>query len=235
MTTMGRVRHGPKLPYELVAGVIPCPDGWLVASAKLQGVTIAPELPRMLDSFMDVLDERPSFSVVGLYAPVGLLDHPVQGGRTCEQEARTLLGAGMAGAVRSAPVRASLNNKRPGLAGVELAHRYAEVAEQMGPYRQRTVFEVHPELSFFQLNGDQSLDHPKRSAQGRQERRLLLEAKIAGVERILESRVKGVGKNHLLDATACLWTARRILGRAMTRLPVDPEWDSEGLRMEIVR
>jgi hypothetical protein len=32
-----------------------------------------------------------------------------------------------------------------------------------------------------------------------------------------------------------MWTARRILGRAMTRLPLDPEWDSQGLRMELVR
>jgi predicted RNase H-like nuclease len=235
MPTTGRVRHGPTLPYELVAGVVPCQAGWLVASAKLQGVTIAPELPRMLDSFMDVLDERPSFSVIGLYAPVGLLDHPVQGGRTCEQEARALLGARGARAIRSAPARAALNSAQPDLAGVQLAHRYAEVAREMGPYRQRTVFEVHPELSFFQLNGDQPLNHSKRSAQGRQERRLLLEARIPGVERILEARVEGAGRNNLLDATACLWTARRILGRAMTRLPMDPEWDSEGLRMEIVR
>jgi predicted RNase H-like nuclease len=220
------------LPYELVAGVIPCQDGWLVASAKLQGITIAPELPRLLGSFMDVLDERPAFSVVGLYAPVGLLDNPVQGGRTCEREARTLLGSRMAGAIGSAPDRASLSGNAD---GIQLAHRFAEVAEQMGPYRQRTIFEVHPELSFYQLNGDQPLEHKNRSADGREERLNLLKARIPGVERILEARVPGVRKAHLLAATACLWTARRILGRAMSRLPLDPEWDSQGLRMEIVR
>jgi hypothetical protein len=32
-----------------------------------------------------------------------------------------------------------------------------------------------------------------------------------------------------------LWTARRIFARAGTRLPTDPEWDEEGLRMEFVR
>jgi predicted RNase H-like nuclease len=32
-----------------------------------------------------------------------------------------------------------------------------------------------------------------------------------------------------------MWTARRIVSRAITRLPEDPEWDSQGLRMEIVR
>jgi predicted RNase H-like nuclease len=39
----------------------------------------------------------------------------------------------------------------------------------------------------------------------------------------------------LLDAAALLWTARRISARAGTRLPADPEWDVEGLRMEFVR
>jgi predicted RNase H-like nuclease len=237
MFMMGRGRHSPNLPYEVVAGVIPCEDGWLVASAKLQGVTIAPELPRMLGSFMDVLDERPAFSVVGLHAPVGLLDHPVQGGRTCEREARALLGRRTAGYIRSAPARTTLNGNGHAVdvGSAALAHRYAEVAQEMGPYRQRTVFEVHPELSFYQLNGDQPLEHTKRSAQGRQERHTLLEARIPGVERILEARLKRVRRHHLLDATACLWTARRILGRAMTRLPMDPEWDSQGLRMEFVR
>jgi predicted RNase H-like nuclease len=227
--------HGPNLPYELVAGVIPCEEGWLVASAKLQGVTIAPELPRMLASFTDVLDERPSFSVIGLHAPVGLLDDPVQGGRSCEREARTLLGARLAGSIRSAPARAIFNGAEAAADRVHLAHRYAEVAREMGPYRQRTVFEVHPELSFYQLNGDRPLEHKKRSAQGRRERSALLSTKIPGVERILDSRVPGARRGHLLDATACLWTARRILGRAMTRLPADPEWDSQGLRMEFVR
>jgi len=32
-----------------------------------------------------------------------------------------------------------------------------------------------------------------------------------------------------------LWTARRAAGRAMQRFPADPEWDSTGLRMELVR
>jgi predicted RNase H-like nuclease len=138
----------------------------------------------------------------------------------------------MAGAIGSAPDRASLNGNAD---GIELAHRFAEVAEQMGPYRQRTIFEVHPELSFYQLNGDQPLEHKKRSAEGWEERRTLLKARIPGVERILDARVPGVRKAHLLAATACLWTARRILGRAMSRLPLDPEWDSQGLRMEMVR
>jgi predicted RNase H-like nuclease len=120
-----------------------------------------------------------------------------------------------------------------------LLPHYSEVAREMAPYRQRTVYEVHPELSFFQLNDDQPLGSSKRSAAGRSQRRQLLERRIPGVERILDSSLpssnRQLRQDQLLDATACLWTARRILARAVTRLPADPVWDSQGLRMEIVR
>jgi len=38
-----------------------------------------------------------------------------------------------------------------------------------------------------------------------------------------------------MDAAGLLWTARRIAGKAITRLPMDREWDDQGRRMEIVR
>jgi predicted RNase H-like nuclease len=240
MSMMGRPQHGPTLPYSLVAGVLPCGRAWLVASAKLQGSTIAPEQPRLLASFADVLDERPGFSAVGLYAPVGLLDDTVVGGRTCDREARALLGRRRGAAIRSAPSRGVLQNGSTNGSHADGPGRYfeaaaREVAREMAPYRQRTVFEVNPELTFYQLNDDRPLQYRKRSMHGQRERRELLETKIPSVERILDARIAGVRRSHFLDATACMWTARRILGRAMARLPLDPEWDNEGLRMEIVR
>jgi predicted RNase H-like nuclease len=232
----GPLRHGPMLPYNLVAGVVPCSKGWLVAGAKVLGVTIAPELPRLLPTFLEVLDDRPAFSVVAVYAPVGRIDKVARGGRSCEREARVLLGPRRGAAIRSAPPRPTADEDH-GLPEPPrgLAERYEEVERDMAPYRQRTVFEVHPELTFFQLNEDQPMRYPKRSLEGRQERRALLETKIAGVDRVLDADIPGVRRTHLADAAACMWTARRILGRAMTRLPLDPEWDSRGLRMELVR
>ena len=53
----------------------------------------------------------------------------------------------------------------------------------MAPYRQRTVFEVHPELSFFQINGDVPLRWTKKFEVGREERRALLIKKIPGIDR----------------------------------------------------
>ena len=42
-------------------------------------------------------------------------------------------------------------------------------------------------------------------------------------------------QSHMVQAAGLLWTARRASGRAINRLPVDPTWDTEGLRVELVR
>jgi predicted RNase H-like nuclease len=233
--------HGPNLPYKLVAGVIPCRGGWLVASAKLAGVTIAPEDPRILEGFTAVLDDKPSFTVIALHAPVGFLEKAEPGGRRCDREARALLGPRRGAAVRSAPsweaFAAQASGQTGGLDAVtaKLLPRYGEVAAEMAGYRQRTIFEAHPELSFYQLNDDRPLRYSKRFATGRQERRELLLSRISGIDRILDAEIRGATAAHLLDAAACLWTARRTIARAATRMPADAEWDSQGLRMEFVR
>jgi predicted RNase H-like nuclease len=113
--------------------------------------------------------------------------------------------------------------------------KIAEMDKAIAPYWQRTVYEVHPELSFFQLNGDVACRAPKRTLTGQGERADLLKARLPGVERIIDRALSGVGRYQLLDAAVCLWTARRVLSRAVSRIPEMPEWDAQGLRMEIVR
>ena len=233
-------RPGPDLPYSIVAGVTPCAPGWLVASAKLHGATFAPEAPRVLASFAEVLDERPSFSVIALNAPIGYVDDSLVGGRTCDRMARALLGR-RGSTVHNAPTRASLQEgavvTEDHLDAISsaLLPRYREVAAEMAPYRQRTVYEVHPELSFFQINGDMPLRWTKKFEVGREERRALLVKRIPGIDRVLDAELDDAPLARLLDVSALLWTARRIFAHAGTRIPIDPEWDQEGLRMELVR
>ncbi len=238
--------RGAQLPYKVVAGVVPCAGGWLAATAKLQGVTIAPESPQVFREFIDVLDYKPAYQVIALFAPIGLLEEPVPKGRSCDRAARVLLGRPRSGAIASAPVRPVLSCASYGDAvaanGGHLSPvrwrqmpRIAEVDKAIAPYWQRTVFEVHPELSFFQLNEDQPVRYPKHTGVGIEERRALLSARLPGVERIIDASLPRITRPQLIDAAACLWTARRIVSRAISRLPEDPEWDSVGLRMELVR
>jgi predicted RNase H-like nuclease len=231
--------RGPDLPYSVVAGVTPFSDKWLVASAKLAGSTFAPEPPKIYDTFLEVLSERPAFAVIVVNVPIGFLDTPKMGPRTCDRQARALLRR-RGTAVHNAPSRAVFEGRveegQDGLDAVTrtMMPRYREVADEMSPYRQRVVYEGHPELSFFQLHKDTPLKRSKVIAEGKEERRVALEDKIRGSERYLDEGAVAAPQKHVYDSFALLWTARRVWGHAAKRIPVEPEWDSEGLRMEIV-
>ncbi len=232
-------RGGPPLPYKVVAGMTPCPNGWLVAPAKLQGATFAPEDPRIYTKFAEVFDEHPSFEVVALNSPVGYPDEPNQL-RECDRVARALLGRRSI-TVRRPPMRATVESgiplvdERLDAVTLVLLPRLAEVAQEMLPYRQRTIYESHPELSFLVINGDQPLRYPKHSDEGAEERRALLVKRVPGIQRVLGAQLPKVTYAHLCDVSALLWTARRIAAKAATRIPENPEWDAEGLRKEYVR
>lgn len=239
--TIGVVsRRGPELPYNLVAGVKPCSGGWLVAAAKLHGTTFAPEEPRVLETFAEILDQKPAFASITVGVPIGYLEKFVPGGRACDREARVLLGSRRGSAVRSAPIRSQVEEDGALPEGLDaitrtLLPRYREVAAEMQPYRQRTVYEVSAEMSFYQLNDDVPLRWSKRTEAGQLERRELLARRIPGSDRILDAKLPRVPSSHLLDVAAFMWTARRIFAKAGTRIPEDPQWDESGLRMEIVR
>lgn len=234
------IQRGPTLPYHLIASVTPCPAGWLVQGAKIQGATFAPERVRTYRTFIEVLDERPAYELLVLNAPVGYRGHPNDEPRTCDVEARHLLGVRGA-AVHNAPSRPVLTGmmtwREGGLDAVTatLLPRYREVASEMSPFRQRVVYEGNPELSFYQLNRDAALRRSKRLVAGRDERYDVLNAHLpGGIAGFLSDPPAGVAPRHQLDALALLWSARRVWGHGARRIPREPEWDSEGLRMEFV-
>jgi predicted RNase H-like nuclease len=232
-------RRGPDLPYDLVAGVTPCGPSWLVAPAKLHGIHFAPEDPQLISPFSEVLDQRPGYSIIALNAPIGYLDKAKPRGRTCDREARTLLGK-RGSSIQSAPIRSETNEleflpDHLDAISLTLLPRYREVAAEMAPFRQRTVYEVHSDMSFYEMNGSEPLRWSKHSEKGLDERRALLERKIPDVRRILDAELQGASLSHLLDVAAFMWTARRVFAKAAIRLPADAEWDEMGLRMEIVR
>lgn len=230
-------RGGPELPYQVIAGVVPSNSGWLVASCKIAGVTLSIEEPMIFDNFAEVLDYKPAFSVIGVHAPIGFLDEATPKGRECDQLAREMLGPRRGASIRSAPSRALLRGEVD--SGVDavtgiLLHHYRELSEEIAPYRQRTVYSVEPELTFYELNHDKPLQYSKRSEYGREERKALLFGRLDQVDRILCAELPRVKESRLIDVAACMWSARRIFAKIGHRIPENPEWDSEGLRMEII-
>ena len=90
------------------------------------------------------------------------------------------------------------------------------------------VFEVHPEVAFWRLNGARALDQPKK-VKGRcyepglaLRRRLLVDAGFppAAVNALPP---KGAGPDDLLDALACAAIARRIHAGVAQPFPDPPE------------
>lgn len=243
----GARRPGPDLPYKLICGVEPCPGGWLVAAGKLVGSQLAPEEPRVVKSFRDIVENIPNYTVIAAHIQIGLPSKPMRGGRTCDRQARQILGWPRMAAVSSAPATASLaalnnydraaklNGGHLDVVTWQLLPKIAEVAEVVQPYHQRMLYEVQPELVFHHLNSDHPLKRSKRTPAGVEEREALLRQRVPSSVRVLDAKVRGASKRHLVDACADLWSARRILGKGAIRLPENPEWNDEGLRMEIMR
>lgn len=104
----------------------------------------------------------------------------------------------------------------------------------MGPADQERVRECHPELAFLRLAGE-PLVQSKRTAEGLERRRRLLEAAGIDTSRLLTGLDRRMAAaDDLFDAAAICLTAGRIAAGSATRLPAgDPPADGRGLRMEI--
>jgi predicted RNase H-like nuclease len=195
-----------------------------------------------------LLEEQPRPAVIAVDVPIGL---PEDGARSCDVEARRAVGP-RRNSVFPAPLRKVLlaanqgdfPNLRAQVDGKRLSPhiwsvvpRILEVDEllRQDPSLQQTVREVHPELSFAMMNGGTPMKHPKKSAEGRDERAAILTRYFGDVVQRALSDVRRLrcASDDLLDAFAALWTAGRILrGEAIT-LPENPPRDAYGLRMEI--
>ncbi len=184
----GSVASRSALPYQILAGVEPVRGGWLVAPGNLQGITLAPQPSYVLESLADVLDYRPSFTVVALHAPVGAPDEAGEW-READLAARDRLGRRRAAVVR-APSRAVLEAKSfeearqidPSLDIVQWRSlaKAAEAIREVQSWRQRIVWEVHPELALMEMNDGEPVEYGRRTQHGRKVRRELLITKLPG-------------------------------------------------------
>ena len=228
-----------------VIGVDGCPAGWIA-------VRWAERLTHHLClSFAEVL--ALDAVVIAVDMPIGI---PELSGRSAERDVRSRLGgrqssvfsiparaAGMCGDYREACAANLAHSVPPKKVAKQSFHLFPKIREidaLMTPALQSRVHEVHPELAFWALNGEQALPLPKKVKSrphppGLDLRRRLLRAAGFPLDLLppLSYRAVDVGPDDILDACACAWSARRIHDGTSVRFPAHPPRDVKGLRMEI--
>jgi predicted RNase H-like nuclease len=237
-----------------VAGVDGCRAGWVAVLLPME----AGEAPRVrvAATFMEILQFPEAPARIAVDMPIGLADKVGPGGRLCDIEVRSRLGKRQS-SVFTVPARAAVidsdyrhaceialaYSEPPRKISKQCFHLFPKIREiddVITPALQERLFECHPELAFWAMNGQRPLDEPKKVKSRPHgpglalRRRLLASGGMPAL--LLDEHIilpKGVAADDILDAAACAWTARRVsLGKAL-RLPETPPVDGRGLRMEI--
>ncbi|MEA3145348.1 MAG: hypothetical protein QOI53_775 [Verrucomicrobiota bacterium] len=228
-----------------VAGVDGFKSEWCLVLLHLSSGELR---ARIVPTFSLLLNLPEDPSILCVDIPIGLPDFTPIGGRSCEKQARRVLGR-RASSVFSALGRACLKgasrleadhlNREAGGVGIGaqawgLAKKLREVDLAVTADAQRTIYEVHPEVSFWAMNEKTPMLHSKKTAEGERVRvNALVQAGFPTefVEK-LPAGLK-VRRDDFLDACAAIWTAKRIANREAGRFPLGAERDVRGLDMAI--
>jgi predicted RNase H-like nuclease len=230
----------------LVAGVDGCPAGWIAALWDGREQLTAQLCP----SFADVM-ALPA-QIIAVDMPIGL---PERSGRPPEREVRARLGERQSSVFAVPAEKAVYCIDYRKACAINLSHsdppkkvskqcfhlfpKMREIDALITPAHQSRVFESHPELAFWVMNGETPLSLPKKVKgqpfpPGLALRRELLRKNGVPVDGLTHDyRRRDVGPDDILDACACTFVAWRILNRRSIRFPADPPLNAKGLRMEI--
>lgn len=231
----------------IVTGVDGCRIGWVAATLRLTAddFTVAVHA-----TFADLLASAKDSSVIAVDIPIGLSESAA---RPTDLSARRFLGA-RASSVFPAPCRLSLSGTSYESAsalsfaasGKKLTKqtfaiigkiREVDAALRADSSARQRVVEVHPEVCFAVLNGDQPMANAKKRSAGRRERLASLPAPYQAAFSAARPRWlhKHVATDDILDALVAVWTASRVhSGTARSFPPTPVVRDSEGLPMRIL-
>lgn len=239
---------------DLIAGVDGCPAGWI-------SVIHPPGSPgnaklKFFEHFHQLLDHIPALQVIAVDIPIGLPITGTTGGRNADRLARANLGERQS-AVFAVPSRAAVAcddyrdacqaalvtsdpPRKVSKQTFNLFPKIREVDNLLSPELQDRVFECHPELAFWALNGEKPVPFAKKvksrpNPEGLEYRVRLLEDTGYEAEWLSKNPFpkSKVGQDDILDACVAAWSAGRIRSGKAHCFPSEPEYDAKGLRMEI--
>jgi len=221
-----------------VLGVDACKAGWV--GVLLAGDTASIHVAPTVRDLVQAADVEAWAEVVAIDIPIGL---PDVGPRAADALARRRVGPRSSSVFTTATRAALQATTHAEAVGVnrELAGSGLSVqAYGLGPKilevdawvrtAGRAVIEVHPEVSFAELNGAH-LAAAKSTTEGLEQRRAALVRQ--GIALSDPLRRPRVGADDLLDAAAASWTARRYAAGDAFSLPDPPEVFSDGWQAAI--
>ena len=238
-----------------VAGVDGCRAGWIAVLMRVDD----PSAHRIVTAptFEAIADAPEQPAVIAVDMPVGLPDRTEGSGRLPEQLIRPLLGERQS-SVFAIPSRRAVE-------AIDYAHACAIAAATSDPSRKVSrqgfaifpkireidallrarpdlvprVYEVHPELAFWALNGNRALGQPKKVkgtpyGPGMALRRALLKQAGPLPGTLIDAPPpRGAAQDDLLDALAGLTVALDLARGGGQSFPDPPGRDAHGLPVAI--
>lgn len=234
----------------LVVGVDGCRVGWFAVRLDDDGGWD-------INAFSDVgtlCREWNGADVIFIDIPIGLPDkqRPV---RTCDVQARRLLGRPRSSSIFPPASRAALNAitytsaSEANLAEIvtklnqqtwNILPKIREVDRFLAEYpdERETICEIHPEVCFTVFNGGRAITLNKKTPEGKRVRIDLLRrvddrADAIRDRALTEYRRKDVAEDDILDALVAAITTTHHPDNVVS-IPPTPEYDAYGLRMDMV-
>jgi predicted RNase H-like nuclease len=213
---------------ERAVGVDACPYGWF--ATVLTGASVETEL---YEDFSEVYKDNQEAQVL-VDIPIGL---PTRSRRRCDIEARDLLGCRgnsvffppceSAAAIGDYDEANAKHREEMGHGLSQQSHAISDKINEVQAVVSETydgpIYESHPELCFYALNG-QPIAYSKSSKRGLAFRRQVLEQKRSGMdveyEQVLDDTLrKNVRRDDILDSMALALAAQ---SEQLQSVPEDP-------------
>lgn len=253
------VRVVPAAGGVVAAGVDGCSAGW-VAALAIDGGPVEITVFPTIDELAREVRSRGTNPIIAIDVPIGLPTTPNH--RPCDKKARARLKCATKERSREGSVFQVPDRELVALSSFEevqhvVAARRASDAAAKGiskqsfalapkilevdnfvrhtPGCEQWLLEVHPEVCFLEMSGEDRPLLRKKGAQGRDERMTLLSQALAQFGISLPDpvpRIPGAKPDDVLDAFVGLWTAMRH--RAGTSLVLGGERDEQGVIMRML-
>ncbi len=218
----------------LVTGIDGCKAGWIAITLETETGDLSHAVFPDGESLFAAMDVP---QAIAIDIPIGL---PESGARVCDQEARRLLGRPRSRSVFPSPIRPALYAQSRGEAdritrgvdgrgvGAQAWNIYSRIREiddllRESPQLRDRVYESHPEVCFWALNGGQPMTCSKHTPEGLEERlRLIHQHFGAGsFHRLRPTTISSTPSLFAGQPDGSFWVRRQYCRRFRLLIPTD--------------